>query len=113
MKLVDDGYFVVDIGEGDGAFEKRLDLWEIHSRLFELARQFQGKPNHEYLAGVQGLMTDLGLPPCSQRLANQFVLGVNARMLELKNDGGASRKPDSPPATEPPSSAPTPPAPTS
>jgi hypothetical protein len=92
IDLDDDGFIPVKIN----GVEKRLDLYLVNNRLYELGRQKAGKPDHEYIAGVVELLAELGFPDCSHRLADRFVVGVNETLASLKNVSGGGPKPGSP-----------------
>lgn len=107
LDLDDDGWMEVKLGD---APPKRLDVFEVNNRLFELGQQFPGRENvTKYLQGVRDYLGELGFPGVSLRAADKFSAGVIGRVNALGNGrGGAGNSPASPASTDPaPSPSPT------
>ena len=95
----DDGYVVV---KAAGA-EVTLDLWEVNDRLYDYYGKNKDRPDADYNAGLVVLMTTLGLPKVSYRMAAKFADAIREAVAEKKGKPSAT-------AGSPASTASTPPA---
>jgi hypothetical protein len=99
---------VLDLGADDGLLDvtiggvtQRIDAYETHDKLYEIAKEFQDKPSHEYHAAIVELLKAFGFPPCSHRAADRFTVAIIAHIGELKKkaDGAGTVTPSSPAST--------------
>lgn len=99
----------IDLGEEDGyvtvAFggaEVRLDLFDTHSKVRDYHEHNKSLPDGQYSDGLVALMRDLGIGPCSHRVAQRFVERVLEAVAAVKKNASG------PPGSPAPTAAPTP-----
>jgi hypothetical protein len=91
IELEEQGFVDVAVKDADSdeVVSKRLDLYQLNNRMTEICNRLADKPV-EQLQAIVDMLSEMGFPTCSHRLAAQLYKAITERIAEL--DGESKKK---------------------